>query len=63
MQVRHEQRLAYMGSDELDWNEIKLAFLDPKVWLRYFPHSAIFFPADTNGFYVAPARSSAKTSS
>lgn len=35
-QVRHEQRLAYMGSGEPDWNEIKLAFLDPKVWLRYF---------------------------
>ncbi|KAL4786832.1 MFS general substrate transporter [Aspergillus varians] len=33
MEVRHEQRLAYMGSDKLDWNEIKLAFTDPKVWL------------------------------
>ncbi|KAK1462901.1 major facilitator superfamily transporter [Colletotrichum cuscutae] len=22
-----------MGSNELDWNEVKLAFLDPKTWL------------------------------
>ncbi|KAI0480765.1 major facilitator superfamily domain-containing protein [Xylariaceae sp. FL0804] len=35
MQVRHEERLAYMGEDtgRLDWNEVKLAFTDPKVWL------------------------------
>ncbi|KAL4899235.1 hypothetical protein BDW74DRAFT_183978 [Aspergillus multicolor] len=33
MQTRHQQRLSYMGSDTLDWREIKLAFTDPKVWL------------------------------
>ncbi|KAL3459101.1 putative MFS transporter [Aspergillus heterothallicus] len=33
MEIRHQQRLAYMGSDELDWNEVKLAFIDLKVWL------------------------------
>ncbi|KAL4938547.1 hypothetical protein BDV06DRAFT_231701 [Aspergillus oleicola] len=33
MDIRHSERLAYMGSEELDWHEIKLAFTDPKVWL------------------------------
>ncbi|KAI0383984.1 high-affinity nicotinic acid transporter-like protein [Hypomontagnella monticulosa] len=33
MEIRHHQRLSYMGEDKLDWNEIKLAFLDPKAWL------------------------------
>lgn len=35
MQVRHTERMDYMGEDKLDWNEVKLAFSDPKVWLRY----------------------------
>jgi len=35
MDIRHEQRLSYMGSEEFDWGEIKIAFLDPKVWLWY----------------------------
>lgn len=33
MEVRHQERLDYMGSEELDWEEIKLAFLDAKTWL------------------------------
>ncbi|KAF3810049.1 putative transporter [Colletotrichum gloeosporioides] len=33
MEVRHQERLDYMGSEELDWQEIKLAFLDAKTWL------------------------------
>ncbi|KAF4781008.1 major facilitator superfamily transporter [Colletotrichum scovillei] len=33
MDMRHQERLDYMGSNELDWNEVKLAFLDPKTWL------------------------------
>ncbi|UQC90789.1 major facilitator superfamily transporter [Colletotrichum lupini] len=33
MDTRHQERLDYMGSNELDWNEVKLAFLDPKTWL------------------------------
>ncbi|GJN74808.1 hypothetical protein PLICBS_008901 [Purpureocillium lilacinum] len=33
MELRHRERLAYLGSDEFDWNEIKLAFCDVKVWL------------------------------
>lgn len=33
MDIRHQQRIAYMGDDQLDWNEVKLAFVDPKVWL------------------------------
>ncbi|KAJ0323948.1 hypothetical protein COL5a_008064 [Colletotrichum fioriniae] len=35
MDMRHQERLDYMGSDELDWNEVKLAFLDPKTWLSF----------------------------
>ena len=33
MQIRHEQRKAYMGVDEFSWEEIRLAFTDFKVWL------------------------------
>ncbi|KAI3536528.1 major facilitator superfamily transporter [Colletotrichum filicis] len=33
MDMRHQERSDYMGSNELDWNEVKLAFLDPKTWL------------------------------
>lgn len=33
MEVRHLQRQAYMGDDTFSWEEIKLAFADPKVWL------------------------------
>ncbi|KXH67929.1 major facilitator superfamily transporter [Colletotrichum salicis] len=33
MDMRHQERLDYMGSNELDWNEVKLALLDPKTWL------------------------------
>ncbi|KAI1291185.1 high-affinity nicotinic acid transporter-like protein [Xylaria venustula] len=33
MQVRHEERIAFMGEDKLDWNEVKLAFTDVKVLL------------------------------
>ncbi|KAJ6437458.1 putative had-like protein [Purpureocillium lavendulum] len=33
MELRHQQRLAYLGSAEFDWNEIKLAFKDFKVWI------------------------------
>lgn len=34
MRVRAIQRQAYMGSEEFDWNEVKLAVVDPKVYLR-----------------------------
>lgn len=34
MRIRAIQRQAYMGSEEFDWNEIKLALVDPKVYLR-----------------------------
>ncbi|KAL0765509.1 hypothetical protein CaCOL14_011733 [Colletotrichum acutatum] len=33
MDMRHQERMDYMGSDELDWNEVKLAVLDSKTWL------------------------------
>lgn len=35
MQIRHVERLAYMGEDKLSWEEIRLAFTDMKVWLSY----------------------------
>lgn len=44
MELRHQERLSYMGSDELDWKEIKLAFLDPKVWLWYVASSFFCLP-------------------
>ncbi|EXJ79178.1 hypothetical protein A1O3_08679 [Capronia epimyces CBS 606.96] len=33
MRIRQEQTAQYMGSDELDWEEIRIAFKDPKVYL------------------------------
>ncbi|CAG9981782.1 unnamed protein product [Clonostachys byssicola] len=33
MEIRHEERMSYMGKDEFSWEEIRLAFTDPKVWL------------------------------
>lgn len=33
MEIRHLQRLSYMGADEFSWEEIRLAFTDVKVWL------------------------------
>ncbi|KAF4458068.1 major facilitator superfamily transporter [Fusarium albosuccineum] len=33
MEIRHQQRLAYMGADVFSWEEIKLACTDTKVWL------------------------------
>jgi hypothetical protein len=35
MRIRAVQRQAYMGSEEFDWAEVKIAFRDPKVYLRY----------------------------
>lgn len=35
MKVRAAQRAAYMGSDEFDWNEVRIALKDPKLYLRY----------------------------
>lgn len=34
MQIRARQRAAYMGSDDFSWEEIRIAFKDPKVYLR-----------------------------
>ncbi|KAK8213606.1 hypothetical protein M8818_002910 [Zalaria obscura] len=33
MQIRARQRAAYMGSDDFSWEEIRIAFKDPKVYL------------------------------
>lgn len=35
MRIRAHQRAAYMGSDEFSWAEVRIAFRDPKVYLRY----------------------------
>jgi len=34
MRIRARQRAAYMGGDDFEWSEIKIAFADPKVYLR-----------------------------
>lgn len=34
MEIRHQQRMDYMGQDVFSWEEIRLAFTDIKVWLR-----------------------------
>ncbi|KAL6250464.1 hypothetical protein RBB50_002766 [Rhinocladiella similis] len=33
MRIRHRQRAQYMGSEELDWQEVRIAFKDPKLYL------------------------------
>ncbi|KAK4936882.1 hypothetical protein LTR10_022339 [Elasticomyces elasticus] len=33
MRIRDQQRIQYMGSDELDWQEVRIAFQDPKLYL------------------------------
>ncbi|KAI8671946.1 hypothetical protein LRP88_03526 [Fusarium phalaenopsidis] len=33
MEIRHQQRMSYMGEDVFSWEEIKLAATDVKVWL------------------------------
>jgi hypothetical protein len=41
MEIRHQQRMSYMGEDVFSWEEIRLAATDIKVWLWYIispPH-------------------------
>lgn len=33
MKIRQQQTAAYMGSDEFKWEEIRIAFKDPKLYL------------------------------
>jgi hypothetical protein len=33
MRIRDQQRSQYMGSDKLDWQEVRIAFKDPKLYL------------------------------
>ena len=35
MRIRALQRAQYMGSEGFNWKEVKIAFRDPKVYLRY----------------------------
>lgn len=35
MRIRAIQRAAYMGSDDFNWTEVRIALRDPKVYLRY----------------------------
>lgn len=37
MRVREVQRLEYMGSNKFNWEEVRLAFFDQNVYLRYSP--------------------------
>jgi len=38
MRIRYAQRKAYMGSEDFDWNEVKNAFRDPKLYIRCDTH-------------------------
>jgi hypothetical protein len=42
MRIRYAQRKQYMGSEEFSWNEISIAFTDPKLYLRYVPNRRRF---------------------
>lgn len=33
MKRRASERVQYMGSEEFDWNEVRMAFRDPKLWI------------------------------
>ena len=35
MRLREVQRAEYMGSDKFSWEQVKIAFRDPKIYLRY----------------------------
>ncbi|KAK1660147.1 major facilitator superfamily domain-containing protein [Colletotrichum godetiae] len=48
MDMRHQERLDYMGSNELGWKEVKLAFLVPKTWLSAW--TQFYQNILTNGF-------------
>lgn len=50
MRARARQRAAYMGSDKFDWNEVKLAYMDPKTWFSMtiqFCQDTIFYGFST----------------
>jgi hypothetical protein len=34
MRIRYEMRKQYLGSEEFSWEEIRIAFKDPKLYLR-----------------------------
>lgn len=51
MRIRQQQTAAYMGSDEFKWEEIRIAFKDPKLYLS----GAIQFARIS--FYMASAPS------
>jgi hypothetical protein len=36
MRIRDAQRAEYIGNEEFSWQEVKLAFRDPKIYLRYY---------------------------
>ena len=35
MRLRYAQRKQYMGSEDFSWEEVRIAFKDPKLYLRY----------------------------
>ena len=35
MRIRYEMRKQYLGSEEFSWEEVKIAFKDPKLYLRF----------------------------
>ena len=52
MKIRYAQRRQYMGSEEFSWEEVKLAFLDPKLYLRY-EYYAWYAPYDADSIYLS----------
>ena len=38
MRIRYQLRQQYNGSEDFNWEEIKIAFRDPKMYIRYTPH-------------------------
>ena len=43
MRIRYEMRKQYLGSEEFSWEEVKIAFKDPKLYLRFVQES-VFIP-------------------
>lgn len=43
MRIRYEMRKQYLGSEEFSWEEVKIAFRDPKLYLRFVQES-LFIP-------------------
>ena len=41
MRIRYEMRKQYLGSEEFSWEEVKIAFRDPKLYLRFVKRASL----------------------